>query len=226
MVEAKSRAHFRLYVITNRHLAAANGGLTTAVEAALANGADLELQGSIAVQLREKDLEACELCELALALKPICARFGAPLLVNDRIDVAIAAGADGAHLSSTSLAINDARSLLGPLRLIGVSTHNSEEVSAAVADGADFAVFGPVYDPLSKGAYGPATGLAALSDAVAAAKGMPLYALGGINESRAAEIAALPMNSRPSGVAAIGAVFGSSAPGIAVRGILRAFIRP
>src|SRR5581483_11178661 len=142
-----------------------------------------------------------------MALRPLCTRFSAALIVNDRIDVAIAADADGVHLASASFDIADARKLLGPARLIGVSTHRPEEVAAAAANGADFAVFGPVYDPLSKGAYGPAKGLTALADAVTAAKGMPLYALGGINQSQAAEIAALSSDSRPSGIAVIGAVF-------------------
>ena len=178
--------------------------------------------GAIAIQLREKDLDARQLYELALALRPICTRFGAPLIVNDRIDVAIAAGADGAHLSSASFAITDARTLLGPDRLIGISTHSAEEVAMAAAHGADFAVFGPIYNPISKGAYGPAQGLTALAHAIKAAKGMPLYALGGIDRFRASEIAALPQATRPAGVAAIGAVFGASRPGNAARELIEA----
>jgi thiamine-phosphate pyrophosphorylase len=219
---SRRKVGFPLYLITDRRLAAASGGLIPAVEAALASGAEAGVSGAIAVQLREKDLEARELYELALALRPICSRFGAPLIVNDRIDVALAAGADGAHLASTSFDIADARTLLGPSRLIGVSTHRLEEVTVAAQDGADFAVFGPVYEPISKGAYGPAKGLSALSDAVKAAKGMPLYALGGINQSRAAEIAALAPGSRPFGIAVIGAVFGTTTPGTATRDLLLA----
>jgi thiamine-phosphate pyrophosphorylase len=222
MSEARRKVRFQLYLITDRRLAAASGGLIATVEAALAGGAEIARSGAIAVQLREKDLEARELYELAIALRPICTRFGAPLMVNDRVDVTIAAGADGAHVASTSFDIADARALLGPSRLIGVSTHRLEEVSVAVEDGADFAVFGPVYDPLSKGAYGPAKGLSTLADAVKAAKGMPLFALGGINRSRAAEIATLALGSRPSGIAVIGAVFGTSAPGAATRDLLLA----
>jgi thiamine monophosphate synthase len=109
--------------------------------------------------------------------------------------------------------------------LIGVSTHRPEEVAVAAKDGADFAVFGPVYDPLSKGTYGPATGLTALTDAVKAANAMPLYALGGITAPRIEEIAALPSDSRPSGVAAIGAVFGTTTPGVAVHEMLHALLR-
>ena len=225
MSEAPRKARFQLYLITDRHLAAASGGLVATIEAVLAGGAEIEPSGTIAVQLREKDLEARELYELAVALRPLCTRFGAPLIVNDRIDVAIAAGADGAHLASTSFDIADARTLLGPSRLIGVSTHRSEEITAAASSGADFAVFGPVYDPLSKGAYGPAKGLAALADAVKATAGMPLYALGGINEPRAAEIASFAPGFRPSGVAVIGAVFGKATPQNAVRDILHALRR-
>jgi thiamine-phosphate pyrophosphorylase len=222
MPEARSSARFRLYLISDRRLAAATGGLASTVEAALAGAADANLPGAVAVQLREKDLEAHQLYELALALRPICTRFGAPLMVNDRIDVAIAAGADGAHLASTSFSIADARALLGPARLIGISTHSVEEVATAAAHGADFAVFGPIYDPLSKGAYGPAKGLKALAKAVKAAKRMPLYALGGINKFRAGEIAALPSGTRPAGVAAIGAVFGTSTPALAARELIEA----
>jgi thiamine-phosphate pyrophosphorylase len=223
MFEARPKVDFRLYLITDRRLAAASGGLIAAVEAALAGGAEAGMSGSIAVQLREKDLEAGELYELALALRPICTRFDAPLVVNDRIDVALAAGADGVHLASTSFDIADARKLLGPSRLIGVSTHRPEEVTVAAANGTDFAVFGPIYDPLSKGAYGPANGLGALSNAVKAAKDMPVYALGGINQSRAAEIAALAPGSRPFGIAVIGAVFGTTAPSAATRDLLLAW---
>ena len=223
MSEARPKVRFQLYLITDRHLAAASGGLIASVEAALKGGAELARSGAIAVQLREKDLEARELYELAMALRPICTRFGAPLIVNDRVDVAIAAGADGAHLASTSFDIADARTLLGPSRLIGISTHRPQEVTVAAENGADFAVFGPVYDPLSKGAYGPAKGLTAVTDAVKAAKGMPLYALGGINESRTAEIAALAPSSRPSGIAVIGAVFGTATPDAATRDLLFAW---
>jgi thiamine-phosphate pyrophosphorylase len=220
------KVDFQLYLITDRRLAAASGGLIAAVEAALAGGAEAGMSGSIAVQLREKDLEARELYELTVALRPICTRFGAPLIVNDRIDVAIAANADGAHLASTSFDIANARKLLGQSRLIGVSTHRPEEVTIAAANGADFAVFGPVYDPLSKDAYGPAKGLNSLAEAVKAAKSMPLYALGGINASRIEEIADMVRGSRPSGVAVIGAVFGTTTPGTAVREILHALWRP
>src|SRR5713226_935751 len=120
------------------------------VEAALSAAATIAGPGAVAIQLREKDLEARELYELARALRERCSRYGAPLIVNDRLDVAIAAQADGAHLPANSFAVADARRLVGSAAPIGVSTHQVSEAAAAKAAAADFAVFGPVYAPLSK----------------------------------------------------------------------------
>jgi thiamine-phosphate pyrophosphorylase len=223
--EARRKARFQLYLITDRHLAAPAGGLVTVVEAALAAAAEVAPPGAVAVQLREKDLEARDIYELACALRPRCTRFGAPLLINDRIDVAMAAGADGVHLPSNSFEIDDARALLGSMRWIGVSTHQGEEVAAAAAHGADFAVFGPVFDPLSKAAYGPARGLGALATAVEAAGTMPVYALGGITGDRIAGMVAVETGTRPAGIAVIGAIFGASEPDIAARDLMRALAR-
>jgi thiamine-phosphate pyrophosphorylase len=148
------RPRFRLYVITDRKLAAAHGGLVAAVEAALCATAAPE--GSVAVQLREKDLGAHELFELVRALRVVCTRWGAAILVNDRLDVAVASGADGVHLPADSFSVADARAMLGPEKMVGVSTHRPGEIVAAAGAGADFAVFGPVYEPLSKKGYAAA----------------------------------------------------------------------
>jgi thiamine-phosphate pyrophosphorylase len=94
------RTKFGLYLITDRKLAAAHGGVLAIVEAALATAVEMSGPGAVAVQLREKDLMGRELLELASALVLICRRYSAPLLINDRVDVAIAAGADGVHLPS------------------------------------------------------------------------------------------------------------------------------
>src|SRR6185437_7343982 len=112
--------------------------------------------------------------------------YGAYLIVNDRADVTLAAAADGVHLPADSIAIADARRLMGPSRLVGVSTHRPAEAADATAAGADFAVFGPVWPPLSKPGYGPARGAEELAAACRAAVGMPLYALGGITAERVA----------------------------------------
>jgi thiamine-phosphate pyrophosphorylase len=214
---------FRLYLITDRRLAAPHGGLLPIDEAALAASAETMGVGATAVQLREKDLNARPLYELACALRDLCARYRAPLLINDRIDVAIAARADGVHLPANSFAIGDARALLGPSRMIGVSTHKPAEAAAAIDSGADFAVYGPVYDPVSKPAYGPAAGPANLARAVEVAGAMPLYALGGVTADRVQELTrTLDRNHRPHGVAVIGAIFGAANPAKAARQPLNA----
>jgi thiamine-phosphate pyrophosphorylase len=93
------------------------------------------------------------------------------LLVNDRVDVVLAVGADGVHLRSDSLPVAAARRLLGPHRLIGVSAHSADEVVRAEADGADFAVLGPVYETRSKQAYGPPIGLRPIEEAARCCRG-------------------------------------------------------
>src|SRR5439155_777759 len=112
--------------------------------------------GSAAVQLRQPAIAPRELLERARALRRICDRFAAPLLVNDRADVALAAGADGVHLPTRGLPPGDARSL--GLRLVGVSVHSPDDVARASRDGADFAVFAPVYETPGKPARGEAAG--------------------------------------------------------------------
>jgi thiamine-phosphate pyrophosphorylase len=95
------------------------------------------LRGGVgAVQLRERDLETRALLELAVALRQATRAAGAALLINDRIDVALACDADGVHLPGQSFTVADARALLGPRRLIGVSTHHPDEVASAAAAGA------------------------------------------------------------------------------------------
>lgn len=194
------------------------------VEAAL-SAASTTADGAraVALQLREKDLSARDLYELARALREISTRYGSSLLVNDRVDVAIAAEADGVHLSGTSIDVADARLALGSHRLIGVSTHTSVEVVGANEAGADFAVFGPVFDPLSKAAFGPARGVAEFAAAGRAGGAMPVLALGGITAERIVELGrtlTLFERRRPAGVSVIGAVMGADDPGAATRALL------
>jgi len=215
-VGQRPRAGFRLYLITDRR-AVKHGDLIAACESALAAARDAAPPGTVAMQLREKDLPARELYELALTLRAICTRYGARMLINDRADVAMATGAAGVHLPSDSIGATDARKLLGPDRLIGVSAHSTEEIAAAARAGADFAVFGPVFDPISKGAYRPAAGLDALAKACRAGV-IPVFALGGITPARVRE----SLEAGAAGVAAIGAVMGADSPADAMRTMLTA----
>ncbi len=129
----------RIYLVTDRR---AISDLPGAVAAALS----VLPIGTAAVQLREKDLSPAELLELARTLLPLCRSAKAPLLVNSRLEVVKAARADGVHLPADGPPVGDARRHLGPGALIGRSCHSKEEVARAAQEGADFAVFGPVWE--------------------------------------------------------------------------------
>src|SRR5437016_5664654 len=140
------------YYITDRRAAGGAQALLAFVERALAGGVDM-------VQIREKDLCARDLLDLTRRALALPNPYAARILVNSRIDVALAAGAHGAHLTGNSVPPQILRAICPPPFLIGVSTHSAEEVRAAQCEGADFAVFGPVFETESKLAYGPAQGL-------------------------------------------------------------------
>jgi thiamine-phosphate pyrophosphorylase len=167
----------------------------------------------VAVHLREKDLGGAALLALARALAAACHAHGQLLLVNDRLDVALAAGADGVHLPSAGVPPADARRLLGAAAIVGVSCHSAEDVRRARDGGASFATFGPVYDTPSKRPYGPPVGLPALREA--SGLGLPLVALGGVTPARVAEARA----AGASGVAAIRAWLAAADPAAAVRAL-------
>lgn len=172
--------------------------------------------GAVAVHLREKDLCGRDLLALAAALRAVCRAAGQLLLVNDRVDVALAVEADGVHLPSAGLRPADARRLLGPGRLVGVSCHGAGDVRRARDGGADFATFGPVFATPSKARYGPPVGLAALAEA--ARLGLPLVALGGVDAPGAAAARA----HGAAGAAAIRAWLGVPDPAEAVEALWRA----
>lgn len=199
----------RLHLVTDRD-ATASRPLRDVVSAALRGGAT-------AVQLREKDLDTRKLLDLARELRALTQEYRAHLLINDRIDVALAAGADGVHLPSNSFAVTDARRLLGASAIVGVSTHSVEQVRRAAADGADYAVFGPVFDTPAKRRYGAPLGLAALHEAVEASA-LPIVAIGGIDASNAVAVAATGC----AGIAVIRAILSADDPAQAAGDLLRA----
>ena len=167
----------RLYIVTDRQ-ATAGRPLADVVRAALAGARRGGLApDQIAVQLREKDLGGRALRDLAGALREITRAAGAALMINDRLDVALAVGADGVHLGGGSLSPADARAIAPSLR-VAISTHAPGDLHGLSAT-VDFAVFGPVRDTPSKRAYGAPVGLAAL--AAAAASGVPLIGIGGLD---------------------------------------------
>lgn len=174
------------------------------------------LDGGVkAIQLREKDLGGRELFFLAEAARKLTQSYHARLLINDRIDLALAVDADGVHLSTTSIPIEAARALLGRQRLLGASTHSLEEVAEAERKGADFVVFGPIYFTLSKAPYGSPQGMAALKTIVEKIS-LPIYAIGGIKPENIADA----RRAGVRGVALISAVIGAADPKDATKKIL------
>jgi thiamine-phosphate pyrophosphorylase len=132
-------------------------------------------------QIREKHLTAGQLFELTRRAAAVTENSETRLLVNDRIDVALAAGADGVHLTETSIPVDQVRRALGRRLLLGVSTHTLDGVRAARDGGADFMVFGPVFPTPSKPEADTGAGLTSMRDAVDAAGSIPVLALGGVN---------------------------------------------
>lgn len=151
------------------------------------------------VQLREKNLTARSLYELAVRAAEITRSSTTRLLVGDRADIARASGADGVHLTTRSLDASVVRHTFGKDFLIGVSTHSHIEAQTARDGGADFATFGPVFDTPSKREYGAPVGLDSLREAAHALEGFPLIALGGISLQNMNEA----LQAGASGIAAI-----------------------
>jgi thiamine-phosphate pyrophosphorylase len=199
----------RLCLVTDRHQTRGRD-LVAVVEACLEAGLR-------AVQLREKDVGAGELARFARALRPPTAARRALLIVNDRVDVALAAGADAVQRTGTSLSIADIRGVADKRLLVGASVHSRAEAVAAAESGADWVVFGPVYDTPSKRRYGPPQGLTALAAATEAV-GVPVIAIGGITPERVAEVRAAGAH----GVAVIAAILAADDPAGQTRRFLSA----
>jgi thiamine-phosphate pyrophosphorylase len=160
------------YYITDRHSAGGMAPLLRYIEAAVADGVDL-------IQIREKDLGARELYQLATKALEFARGSRTRVLVNSRVDVALATGAHGVHLPGNSIDPKILRTILPPGYLIGVSTHTVNEIETAQSETADFAVFGPVFPPRSKTSFNPAVGVSGLRNAVRKVT-IPVLALGGI----------------------------------------------
>jgi thiamine-phosphate pyrophosphorylase len=184
---------FRLYLITDRKVA--TKPLPEAVRLALEGGVK-------AVQLREKDLPVRELLEIAKELRAITREFGAKLIINDRVDVAMIVEADGVHLGGASMPIDATRKMVGKGMLIGASTHTTEEAVAAQAGGADFITFGPIFDTPSKAKYGLPVGAVAIRN-LKNDINIPIFGIGGIKSGNMLQV----MSAGAGGIAVISAIF-------------------
>jgi thiamine-phosphate pyrophosphorylase len=207
----------RLYIVTDR-AATGNRPLVEVVARALSGIAGSGLPpGEVAVQLREKDLDGRALVELARPLRAVTAAAGVAFYVNDRIDIALAVGADGVHLGGASLSPAEAGAI-APGLAIGVSAHRIADLRATAP--ASFAVFGPIRDTPSKRAYGAPLGTEPLGEAARLSfpLPLPLLAIGGIDADGVAEVVA----AGAYGVACIRPVMQAADPAGAVRKLARA----
>jgi thiamine-phosphate pyrophosphorylase len=194
----------RLYLVTDSGLAG-HRPLEEVVAAAVRGGVT-------AVQLREKEASTREYISLARRLKVVLTEFGVPLIINDRVDVALAAGAAGVHLGRSDMAYDDARRLLGPERVIGISIERLEQAREAELWDIAYIAASPVFPTPTKKDTGPAWGLEGLRRLRSASKHR-IVAIGGVNETNAAEV----MAAGADGIAVVSAVMAAEDPEAAAR---------
>lgn len=204
-----------LYLITDRQQYAHPQQQLEAIAAAAQAGCQL-------IQIREKDLTPQELCEFTRAAITRAKPFGAHVMVNDRLDVALVTGADGVHLRTNSLSAAEVRRVVQRRNfLIGVSTHSIEEATAAEASGADFLVCGPVFPTPTKAAFGAPLGLHRLAE-ICRQINVPVLALGGISMTNFTE----PLAHEAAGLAAIGLFKNTPSLGSNIKIVLSSRLNP
>jgi len=169
----------RVYPLTDVQLS----GLSHAEQVRL-----LSLGGATLIQLREKRLSPLEFYEQAKAAMETAARSGVQLIVNDRVDLALAVRAHGVHLGQDDMPPEAARRLLGPRAIVGYSTHNVEQALAAVAQPIDYIAIGPIFETATKSDTSPVLGLEGLRAVRDAIGDFPLVAIGGITHANAREV--------------------------------------
>jgi thiamine-phosphate pyrophosphorylase len=168
----------KLYAITDRQWS--NCTHEEIVRMLLDGGASL-------IQLRDKEASGREMLDQAIACLKLTREAGATLIINDRVDVALTAGADGVHLGQDDLSVAEAREILGEDKIIGVSTHSIDQFRAALETSANYIALGPVFPTLTKENSAPVVGLELVREARKLTD-RPLVAIGGINLGRAPEV--------------------------------------
>ena len=202
----------RLRLVAITHRALCQGSMEETIEHLAAGGAT-------ALMLREKDLSPRELYDLAAPLRRITLQHGLLFLVNNSIEVALAVGAEGAHLGELSLPPARARAIAGTPFILGFSAHTELEVNRAAEAGMDYCTISPIFQPNSKEMSAPTLGIEGLRR-VAQRTTMPLVALGGIEPHTARDC----IEAGAVGVAAIGSLFASQDPTNAARRFAEALV--
>lgn len=154
---------------------------------------------------------------MAAVLCPLVQKGGGTFIVNDRVDVAKAVGADGVHLGQEDLPLADARTILGPGKLIGISTHNLAQATEAETGGADYIGFGPVFPTATKENPDPVVGVEGLREVRARIR-LPIVAIGGITAKNAGDVRAAGADC----VAVVSAVLAASDPKVAIAELMKA----
>lgn len=198
-----NRSDCLLYLVTNSdHLT--QEPFLRVVEEALQNGVTL-------LQLREKDKDGREFYEEALAVKELAKRYHVPLLIDDRIDVALAVDADGVHVGQSDLPVSVARKLLGPNKIVGATAKTVAQALEAQEQGADYLGTGAIFPTQTKAAA-ISTSVGTLSE-VCRAVHIPVVAIGGLKQDNLSILEGCPI----SGIAVVSAIMSSATPGMAAR---------
>lgn len=188
----KSKIDYTLYLVTDRRLMS-TAAIEELVSLAIEGGASV-------VQLREKECSSREFYELALRVKRITEPHNVPIIINDRIDIALAANADGVHLGQSDIPCREARKILGAEKIIGVSAALPEEAAQAQADGADYLGVGAVFTTQTKTNTRSVT--PEVIKQIRAAVTIPFVVIGGINSENIKQLYGLGIN----GAAVVSAV--------------------
>lgn len=203
------RFDLSVYLVTDTWLSGPRG--VAEVAAAAARG------GVTIVQLRDPDATTRALIAAAGALQAVLAPHGVPLVINDRVDVALAVGADGVHLGDRDMPAATARRLLGPGRIVGVTVHDAAEARAVDTEIADYAGIGPVFATTTKAEARPAIGVDGFR-ALRRLVPLPVVGIGGVDATRAADVIA----AGADGVAVVSAICAAPDPEAAARAIAAA----
>lgn len=195
----KQNIDYSLYLVTDRGLA--RGRSTFEVVKAAVSG------GVTCIQLREKDCSTLEFIEQARAIKNFLGVRKIPLIINDRLDVALAVGADGVHLGQSDMPLEMAQKIAGPSMLIGISAESVQDAVEAENGGADYLGVSPIYATPTKTDTAPPLGLQGLREIKKRVK-IPLVGIGGLNKSNAAEV----IRNGADGVAVVSAIVAADDP--------------
>lgn len=198
---------YSLYLVADT--AAARGRDLVRLVAAAVDG------GVTIVQFRGKDVAEDAFAELACRLGVLLRARGIPFLINDRVDIAAACGADGVHLGQGDLPAGEARRILGPERLVGLSVHDVEQARAAAALGVDYVGLGPVYPTTTKATSVPILGPDGVKRVCAAVPGLPVVGIGGIQAGNARAV----IDAGAVGIAVVSAVLSAPDARAAARGL-------